>query len=112
MKAIVIRSFGAPSVIDRFTQIEPKALVAVDGYLYNGKAYDRRDVVRDIQAALPSLRATVLIPYLMGQAVERVVEFAQDERKAIGVLHFDRRIAPDHAQAIRKPLSLRNREEA
>jgi acetoacetyl-CoA synthetase len=56
--------FGAPSVIDRFTQIEPKILVAVDGYPYNGKTYDRRDVVRDIQSALPSLGATVLIPYL------------------------------------------------
>jgi acetoacetyl-CoA synthetase len=56
--------FGAPSVIDRFTQIEPKVLVAVDGYPYNGKRYDRLDVVGDIQAALPTLRATVLIPYL------------------------------------------------
>jgi acetoacetyl-CoA synthetase len=56
--------FGAPSVIDRFTQIEPKVLVAVDGYPYNGKRYDRRDVVRDIRAALPTLGATVLIPYL------------------------------------------------
>src|SRR3954471_8858866 len=56
--------FGAPSVIDRFTQIEPKVLVAVDGYPYNGKRFDRLGVVRDIQAALPSLTATVLIPYL------------------------------------------------
>jgi acetoacetyl-CoA synthetase len=56
--------FGAPSVIDRFTQIEPKVLVAVDGYPYNGKRYDRLGVVRDIQDALPTLRATVLIPYL------------------------------------------------
>ncbi|HEV7933215.1 MAG TPA: acetoacetate--CoA ligase [Actinomadura sp.] len=56
--------FGAPSVIDRFTQVEPKVLVAVDGYRYNGRAHDRMEVVRDIQAALPSLTATVLIPYL------------------------------------------------
>jgi acetoacetyl-CoA synthetase len=56
--------FGAPSVIDRFTQIEPKVLIAVDGYAYNGKRHDRRAVVRDIEAALPTLTATVLIPYL------------------------------------------------
>jgi acetoacetyl-CoA synthetase len=56
--------FGAPSVIDRFTQIEPKVLVAVDGYRYNGKAHDRTPVVRDIRAALPGLESTVLIPYL------------------------------------------------
>jgi acetoacetyl-CoA synthetase len=62
--------FGAPSVIDRFTQIEPTVLLAVDGYLYNGKRYDRRDVVRDIQEALPTLRATVMIPYLEPAAGE------------------------------------------
>ena len=56
--------FGAPSVIDRFTQIEPTVLLAVDGYAYNGKRHDRRDAVRDIAASLPTLRATVLIPYL------------------------------------------------
>jgi acetoacetyl-CoA synthetase len=60
--------FGAPSVIDRFTQIEPKVLLAVDGYPYNGKRYDRLGVVRDIQDALPTLRATVLIPYLAPEA--------------------------------------------
>src|ERR1019366_7977079 len=34
--------FGAPSVIDRFAQISPKVLIAVDGYVYGGEAYDRR----------------------------------------------------------------------
>ncbi|WUV04409.1 acetoacetate--CoA ligase [Actinoallomurus sp. NBC_01490] len=67
--------FGAPSVIDRFTQIEPKVLVAVDGYPYNGKRYDRRDVVRDIQAALPTLSATVLIPYLGTDGVEDAISY-------------------------------------
>ncbi|HEY8481956.1 MAG TPA: AMP-binding protein, partial [Spirillospora sp.] len=56
--------FGSSSVIDRFAQIEPKVLIAVDGYAYNGRDFDRRDVVAEIEAALPSLAATVLIPYL------------------------------------------------
>ncbi len=56
--------FGAPSVIDRFAQIEPKVLFAVDGYTYNGREHDRRDVVGAIERALPTLRTTVLIPYL------------------------------------------------
>ncbi|MEV5408028.1 acetoacetate--CoA ligase [Thermopolyspora sp. NPDC052614] len=56
--------FGAPSVIDRFSQIEPKVLIAVDGYRYNGKDYDRTAVVKDIAAHLPGLRATVWIPRL------------------------------------------------
>ena len=56
--------FGAPSVIDRFTQIEPTVLIAVDGYRYGGKPYDRRATVARIAEALPTLRATVLVDYL------------------------------------------------
>ncbi|GIH68823.1 acetoacetate--CoA ligase [Sphaerimonospora thailandensis] len=53
--------FGAPSVTDRFTQIEPKVLIAVDGYRYGGRPYDRSEVVREIAAKLPTLKATVWI---------------------------------------------------
>jgi acetoacetyl-CoA synthetase len=56
--------FGTRSVLDRFAQIEPTVLVAVDGYRFNGKAYDRRDVVAELRAALPTLRATVAVPRL------------------------------------------------
>ncbi|WP_067453593.1 acetoacetate--CoA ligase [Actinomadura macra] len=56
--------FGASSVIDRFAQIEPKVLITVDGYAYNGKRFDRRDIAAEIAAELPTLAATVLIPYL------------------------------------------------
>jgi acetoacetyl-CoA synthetase len=56
--------FGSPSVIDRFRQIEPKVLVAVDGYSYGGKDHDRRSAVAEIQAALPTLQATIFVPYL------------------------------------------------
>jgi acetoacetyl-CoA synthetase len=40
--------FGSRSVIDRFAQIEPKVLLAVDGYRYNGRDFDRTDTVRGI----------------------------------------------------------------
>jgi acetoacetyl-CoA synthetase len=42
--------FGARSVIDRFAQIEPKVLLAVDGYRYNGRDFDRRESVERIVA--------------------------------------------------------------
>lgn len=58
--------FGTKSVIDRFKQIEPSVLFAVDGYQYNGKAFDRKPMVADIQKALPTLRKTILLPYLSG----------------------------------------------
>ena len=56
--------FGTRSVLDRFAQIEPVVLVAVDGYRFNGKAYDRRDVVAELRAALPTVRTTIAVPRL------------------------------------------------
>ena len=56
--------FGSRSLIDRFAQIEPKALIAVDGYAYGGKRFDRRAVIDEIRAELPSLEWAVLVPYL------------------------------------------------
>src|SRR5690606_26825638 len=56
--------FGARGVLDRWRQIEPSVLVTVDGYRYGDVAVDRAVKVAAIRAALPSLRHTVLIPYL------------------------------------------------
>jgi acetoacetyl-CoA synthetase len=55
--------FGPHSVIDRLAQISPKVLIAVDGYPYNGKWYDRRQQVADIIAELPSLEALITVNY-------------------------------------------------
>ena len=55
---------GHVSVIDRFKQIGPKVLFAVDGYRYGGKDFDRRGIVGEIIAALPTLEKVVLVPYL------------------------------------------------
>jgi acetoacetyl-CoA synthetase len=56
--------FGTRSLIDRFAQIEPKVLIAVDGYTYGGKPFDRRTVIDQMRSELPSLERTVLLPYL------------------------------------------------
>jgi acetoacetyl-CoA synthetase len=53
--------FGARSVVDRFAPIEPKLLIAVDGYRFNGAEHDRRDVVADLARALPSVEHTLLV---------------------------------------------------
>jgi acetoacetyl-CoA synthetase len=59
--------FGTRSVVDRWRQIEPTVLLAVDGYRYGAKAIGRKDEVAAIRAALPSLRATVTVPYLAAE---------------------------------------------
>ena len=60
--------FGARSVIDRFAQIEPRVLLAVDGYRHGGKDFDRREVLAGILAELPTVEHTVLLPYLFEDA--------------------------------------------
>ena len=56
--------FGAKSVVDRFAQIEPKVLLAVDGYRYNGRDHDRSAVVQELADAIPSLEKVFTLPYL------------------------------------------------
>lgn len=60
--------FGTQSVIDRFQQIEPKLFFTIDGYLYGGKEFDRTTVAAQIQSSLPTLAATIAIPYLNQEA--------------------------------------------
>ena len=56
--------FGPASVVDRFAQIEPKVMFAVDGYRYGGKDFDRLDTVAEVAAQIPSLQRIVVVPYL------------------------------------------------
>ncbi|MDX6697571.1 MAG: acetoacetyl-CoA synthetase [Solirubrobacteraceae bacterium] len=56
--------FGARSVIDRFAQIEPKVLLAVDGYRYGARDFDRLETVAALQAEMPTLERTVVLAYL------------------------------------------------
>ena len=54
--------FGAGAVRDRFAQIEPRVLIAVDGYRYGGRDFDRRDVIGDLVESMPSVEHTVIVP--------------------------------------------------
>jgi len=58
---------GPVAVLDRFRQIEPKVLIACDGYRYGGKTFDRTAVLAEIRAALPSVQHTILLPLLHGR---------------------------------------------
>jgi acetoacetyl-CoA synthetase len=67
--------FGTRSVTDRWQQIEPKLLVAIDGYRYGEKPIDRRAEVAEIRAALPSVEHVVSLPYL-GEGVPDALPWA------------------------------------
>jgi len=53
--------FGAQGVLDRFSQISPKVLVATDSYIYGGKKFDCLERLATVQNGLPSLRTTLLV---------------------------------------------------
>jgi acetoacetyl-CoA synthetase len=81
--------FGTRSVVDRWRQIEPSVLVAVDGYRYGDKPVDRRAEVAAIQEALPSLRHTVTLPYLGADGDWDELAKATDEELAFEPVPFD-----------------------
>ncbi len=53
--------FGSASVIDRFKQIEPRLLIAVDQYQYGGKKFDRGEAIAEIIKAIPSLEVVIMV---------------------------------------------------
>ncbi|RDB07696.1 acetoacetate--CoA ligase [Runella aurantiaca] len=60
--------FGTTGILDRFQQIEPKVLIVADGYTYNGKGFDKLPAMRQLISQLPTLKRTVLVPYLNYEA--------------------------------------------
>lgn len=68
--------FGVDSVLERFEQIEPKVLIATDGYSYNGKKHDRLDRVRLLKEQLNTLNKVVLVPFYSGEKRNHEIEDA------------------------------------
>ena len=56
--------FGADSVIDRFLQIEPKVLIAVDGYYYGGKTYNKTEIAADIFERLHKTNNLLMVDFI------------------------------------------------
>ncbi|MDQ6732336.1 MAG: acetoacetate--CoA ligase [Actinomycetota bacterium] len=81
--------FGARSVIDRFAQVEPTVLLAIDGYRYGGKDYDRDQTVAAIAAEIPGLSRTVRFGYLDGGGWEKGFLGPQDAELSFTPLPFD-----------------------
>ncbi|HWF35412.1 MAG TPA: acetoacetate--CoA ligase [Solirubrobacteraceae bacterium] len=81
--------FGTRSVIDRFAQIAPKVMLAIDGYRYGGKDHDRSAIVRDIAAEIPSLERVVTLGYLKHTGWEEPFTAAAPGGLSFAALAFD-----------------------
>ncbi|HEU4703638.1 MAG TPA: acetoacetate--CoA ligase, partial [Conexibacter sp.] len=79
--------FGARSVIDRFQQIEPTVLLAVDGYRYNGRDFDRSAQVAEIAEAVGG--RLVRFGYLDGTGFEAGFLGPADSELAFDRVTFD-----------------------
>lgn len=67
--------FGVRAVADRFSQIEPKVLVAGNGYVYNGRSFDVRATIDRLRQEIRSVKATLLIDYVGGGTLDGVLDW-------------------------------------
>ncbi len=84
--------FGTAGVLDRFGQIEPVVLFAVDGYVYGGQEFDCRERLGEIQAGLPTVEVTVVLSRLHSEQCppEGTVDFdAWIEPHPPGAIQFE-----------------------
>ncbi len=85
---------GVQAVLDRFTQVEPTVLLAVEGYRYGRHAVSRVDELAAIRAGLPSLQATVVVPYPEPSMLADIIDW--DELISSPAEPDFAQLAPDH----------------
>ncbi|WP_026224269.1 acetoacetate--CoA ligase [Marinobacter gelidimuriae] len=91
--------FGIGAILDRFGQIEPTALIAVNGYGYGGKVFQRQQEFAQLISGLPSLKCVVSVPQLPdAPAIEGplVSDWQQALAAGAGKRPSFTAVAPDH----------------
>jgi acetoacetyl-CoA synthetase len=63
--ASVGQDYAAQAVVDRFAQLEPKLLIAADGYRYAGRVHERTTAVEELRAGLPTLENIVMVQHVL-----------------------------------------------
>lgn len=85
--------FGTNAVIDRFAQIEPKVLIAVDKYTYNGKEFNKAEVIAELVKAMPSLECIIIISEQdlksIGKPAFRWLEIMNEKPSALAFTRVD-----------------------
>ena len=75
--------FGFQGVMDRFAQIQPKVLFAIDGYFYNGKTLDTRERVAEIATSLESIEQVIVTSVTTERADISNIDKARHFRDAL-----------------------------
>lgn len=91
--------FGADSVIDRFSQINPKLLITTDGYLYNGKTFDKWEVSHELCSKIDSIKTVVYVDFIGKESElnfrQELIKWEDAVSDTIGILQFEP-VAFDH----------------
>ncbi len=84
--------FGFQGVMDRFDQIQPKVLFAVDGYFYNGKTINTLDRVKSIADAIGSVESVIVTSVTCARtdltSIVKAIHFSDALNPAAAPLHF------------------------
>jgi acetoacetyl-CoA synthetase len=83
--------FGFQGIMDRFGQIKPKVLIAVNGYSYNGKIYDTRDKVSQIAESIASIEKVIVLEEIEAPKTEgdKFVTYSQMVDNAAEQIEFE-----------------------
>ncbi|MDA3042090.1 MAG: acetoacetate--CoA ligase, partial [Actinomycetota bacterium] len=88
--------FGAQGVLDRFSQITPKVLVATDSYIYGGKKFDCLERLAVVRKGLPSLKATLLVSQNAQAVSHELVDYESCLKSGASTPVAPRRFEFDH----------------
>ena len=88
--------FGAQGVLDRFSQIAPKVLVATDSYIYGGKKFDCLERLAVVRQGLPSLKATLLVSQNAQANSHKLVDYESCLKSGASTPVSPRRFKFDH----------------
>lgn len=84
--------FGTSSVVDRFSQISPKVLIAIDGYKYGNKEFSKLNEVKALAESLPSLEKIIIVPYLNSNPditdIPNAILWAETQQNTVPELTF------------------------
>ena len=88
--------FGAQGVLDRFSQITPKVLVATDSYIYGGKRFDCLERLEVVREGLPTLSATLMVSRVDSATSGDLVDYETFLQSGAKSQVTPRRFAFDH----------------